>query len=312
MAFIFNISVDSSDAKNPIIKDNNTYPLHNAIVTVETSSNTLSGAVLTLTGYTLDTPLSRAKVLRINGGDYEDKVVGVKSVVQSGSDVVITLFDAQPDSATNLTVVIMQQLDNTNQRAINRPDWSLISYLVAKPSLGDIIVNLVNTAPVTADQWTFETDDGGWHLLDMYAIPRFSNTARSYDNLDVVFEIESTVAVFYVSKVDSNDDALSVTESWTALTAATLEAALIAAIEAESTNEIAVYKANLFLDQKLNELVDDIFVKIDCKCLEVCDFPDAMKLSIYQNQISSLLTRRNYTKAQLSYEKAIQLAQDSI
>jgi hypothetical protein len=312
MSYPFNISVDASNPEIPIIKDANTYPLFDAIVTVASASNTLSGNLLTLTSYTLDTVLSKAKVLRINGGTYDNKVVGVKAIAQSGVDVVITLFDSQADDATDLVIVILQKLSNTDQRGVNRPDWSLISYLVSKPSAGDIVVDLVNTAPLTASQWSFAAEDGGWYLLDMYAIPRYSNTGKSYDALDVVFEIESTVAVFYVSIVDSNVDALSVTASWTVLTAETLEAALIAAIEAVSTNEIAVYKANLFIDQKLNELVDDIFVKIDCKCLDVCDFPDAMKLSIYQNQISSLLTRTNYSKAQLSYEKAIQLAQDSI
>jgi hypothetical protein len=315
MSFIFNITVDATDYENPIINDANEYPVHNRVLVVDSATNSLVTDTLTLTGYTLITALKQAKALRLNGTNYTNAVYGVKDVYQDGLDTVIKFYDDLPENEANLAIEILQQTDQTNNKAVHRPDWCLLAYVTHKQSAGDVDMVIDNTTPNTVDSWTFETDDGGWFVVNIYAIPRFDdledNAAQIYNADDLIFEIVSEEIVFYKSLIDSNDQALSNDAAWEELAEDPTLAELAASIETDSDTKTEQYIANAFIDQKLKKLIDDINIKADCSCLDVCEFAASLKLSIYKEQIDSLILRKNFTEAQKTYEKAIQLAQDN-
>jgi len=320
MSFIFNINIDASDAENPIIKDVNTYPVHDIVRVVNNTPNPGVGDTITLEDYTANADIKKAKVGKFTGAALVSEVLGIKDIFQTGvgdADAAIELYDSLSQSIVDIEVELLYQSDNTNQEAINRPEWVLFSYLTAKPSAGDVSVDLVNTSSQTASEWTFNTDDGGWFVLKIYAIRRFDNStdgsAAEYSEDDLVFEIQSDLVVVYRSLVDSNAAALDDEDSWAIVQTATDVDVLTraqTAVTAESST-VDEYVANIFISRKLEDYIDDMAIKADCKCLDVCDFPDLLKLSMYNEQIKALITRKNYTKAQETYEKALQLAQNN-
>lgn len=317
MAFVFNIQIDATDPENPVIKDKNNYPLLDKIYILNNSTNSITGNVLTLTGYTLaGSDLEGAQMIRLNGEGYSNDFFAIKDVSQSGADTLITFYEDISGTVGSIEVAAVKWSTNGDDEiAISRNTWLMLCYVTHKPSAGDIDMPVDNSLPRTADQWAISFDDGGWIIISIYAVPRFDNlengSANSYVENDVVFEIENDELKVYKSLVNSNTDALSETNSWEDITE-DYRQSVVESSELESTGTVESYVANAFIDQKLTNMIDTINTKIDCSCLDVCEFPVNLKLSMYKEQIKSLIARKNWTKAQESYEKALDLAQNNL
>lgn len=332
-SYKFNFQIDSTDYKNIVINDLVVYPIQN----VETSYNIseiyvtnipIEGkSVIEIENFTIPDNLKFGKVLKITSGVNIGSIVNVEYIDLSGSptSTVIKLFEPLINSSDPFTFSVLTHVFDgaiidgpvPDNSAIGRSVYSMFVFVQAHETSGikNILIN--NGNPVTNASWKFYTDDGGYHTLKAYALRRYSEYVFSnpftYKLDELTWDYKDSAVAFYKSLIPDNSSSLGDTNSWLLLTGNPSEEELLYHfnISERLIDNIYRYFGNFFVDQKLITLTDKINTAIDCcKCIDPCSVQDNLKLAMYIQQINSLKKLGLYNKAQISYEKALQLAQD--
>ena len=327
MAFKFNFSVNQTVVENPVLKDLNEYPLFDSAITLDSATNSVDlltePKLLVLTGYTIVPFLSTTRLIRVTTQGGNVYYVTVKKVVTNGADVEIWAYDAFEESFDNATIEMLRLLGNTSvNEAVPRNLYATVLFLTHKPTDGDSSIDLSqdNLKFREGSEWPFVTDNGGWFILEAYAVERYRDSDStgpvSYQQHEIVFELDNNgKVIFYRSLVNSNTDALTETLSWDAYPLdefPTQEEFSNAVNLVTNGSYLDSYIANIFVDRKLELLRNELSLKVACDCVDACDIPELLKIAMYEQQISTLVEFSNFTTAQNNYEKALELAQDAV
>lgn len=323
--FPFNFTLSQTDVENPVLTDANTYPVaQNEIQLPDAGSNSVEANSLLrflLIGSGQTTGVEASKLIKFNAGAN----TGIWNIIDSyvSTDQLFKMFrasgvDATVDATSRDISYFSNAGDESTQltgRVYDRTIHAHNLYITAKPSAGDVVVELVEYDALTGSEFTWNTDDGGWHIIESYMVKIWMNPAngfiRNYKIGEVTWNYVDDEVLYYRSLVNDNSALLSDDTKWEAfqLTQASLAAAYLLQ-DLDADDLIHYYAANVFLNKKLNTLVSEIWVRSGCNCSDPCKFPNELKLSMMQQQIYALIDVKNYSKAQQVYEVALELAQN--
>lgn len=333
-SYKFNFQIDSTDYKNIVINDLIDYPIYNVetpyhdfteiYVTQNASENK---SVIEIENASISDNIKFGRILKVLTGPDAGKLFDIELVDLSADPAssVIHVFglmtnNSSPFSFSILTHVFEDAIiggiapDNS---AISREMYTMFVYIKSHEVAGTKLIDINVDSKVDVNSWEFYTDNGGYHTMKVYCLRRFSLKFHlspiPYQFGEFIWTIKNNKVTYYKSIKSDNIDDLSVITSWEPLNREPTELELSNHfnISERDVDNIYQYSGNFFLDQKLITLTDKLNTLIDCcKCIDPCAIQDNLKLAMYIQQINSLKKLGLYNKAQESYEKAIQLAQN--
>lgn len=341
MAFIFDYSADLTNHLVYKLQDKRSFPIYNISQTlgdVLYALNASGHPYLEITAELQMESYLPFRLLQVVSND-DELFCDVKHIEYINTDSVFTcrfyLYDEISNFPANATAFGLTWTEHPFKWAQSRSMYAIFHRFTKMwSSLPEDIEVAPNGQLNEATEYVFEQQEGGYFKIIHVAIERYryfqykSNTIINGANIfgpvvknhfivgEFTWDMVNGEQVFYRCLQENDDSNLQNLANWEpiAVEDILIDDLLKIAVNQENITfkRYNASRINLFVVNPLQVGFGELMMNSECNCLDPCNFPSEIKISLLLEQIRIFGNKEMYSRAQKSYEKAMSLLNETL